>query len=291
MRWVPVDRIPCGPFTLDLSSRTLIMGILNVTPDSFSDGGLHFDPNRALERALQMAAEGADLIDVGGESTRPGARPVPAQEEMDRILPVIRRLAREIPVPISVDTYKAAVARAALEEGAHLVNSLSGFRYDPMMAQVVARHGVPVVITHVRGRPEDMQRDPRYESLMDEISHELQADITLGQQAGIELRRFIVDPGIGFGKTPAHNVEILSSLRELCRLNCPIMIGPSRKSFLRKILNQETGEILGASAAAIALGIHEGAHIVRVHDVALMVQVARIADALTAGQAQGALHA
>ena len=282
MRWVPVDRIPCGPFTLDLSSRTLIMGILNVTPDSFSDGGLHFDPNRALERALQMAAEGADLIDVGGESTRPGARPVPAQEEMDRILPVIRRLAREIPVPISVDTYKAAVARAALEEGAHLVNSLSGFRYDPMMAQVVARHGVPVVITHVRGRPEDMQRDPRYESLMDEISHELQADITLGQQAGIELRRFIVDPGIGFGKTPAHNVEILSSLRELCRLNCPIMIGPSRKSFLRKILNQETGEILGASAAAIALGIHEGAHIVRVHDVALMVQVARIADALTA---------
>lgn len=292
MRWVPVDKLNCGPYVLDLSSRTRIMGILNVTPDSFSDGGLYLDPERAVDRAREMVSEGADLIDVGGESTRPGAAPVSASEELARILPVLRRLRRAVDVPISVDTYKASVADAALREGAHLVNAVSGFGYDSGLARVVARHGVPVVLCHVRGRPEDMQRDPRYGSVMDEICAELQENIALGRDAGIEESRFIVDPGIGFGKSSAHNLEILSRLAEMRRLQRPILLGPSRKAFLQRLCQRNSGGVKGATAAAVVMGVTGGAHIVRVHDVALIAQAVRLADAvLAASQRRGTVHA
>lgn len=267
--------------TFDLGSRTHVMGILNVTPDSFSDGGRYIDPVRAVARARQLADEGADIIDVGGESTRPGAASVPEDEELRRIIPVIERISAELPVVLSVDTYKASVARRALAAGASLVNDISGLRFSPDMAKVVADHGAAVVLMHIKGTPKDMQRDPVYEDVVGEVSGFLEESIGLAVRDGVDRERILVDPGIGFGKALGHNLALLNRLDELRPLGRPLVIGTSRKRFIGTVLDQAQPEdrVMG-TAATVALAIERGAHIIRVHDVAAMGQVARMTDAV-----------
>ena len=257
------------------------MGILNVTRDSFSDGGLYFDKSAAIKRALQMVEEGADIIDIGGESTRPGAEPVAVEEELRRTIPVIEALAKKINVPISIDTYKSEVAEKALDAGASIVNDISGLRFDPEMAKVVSDYKVPVVIMHIKGRPKDMQQNPVYEALVPEIMDYLREGIRLAKESGVSEDKIIIDPGIGFGKTFNHNLEIINNLHEFTLLEKPILIGPSRKAFIGKILGNvsETDRLEGTSAA-VAISIMNGANIIRVHDIKEMVRVARVADAI-----------
>ncbi len=264
--------------TLDLSARTHIMGILNVTPDSFSDGGEYFDPERAIARGMELADQGADIIDVGAESTRPGAEPISVAEELQRLLPVIRGLVGRIDVPISVDTYKAEVAEAALKAGAQMINDISGLRFDPDMKDVVAKYQVPVVLMHIKGQPKDMQQNPYYDDVIGEIANYLTESIEIALSAGIPRDRIIIDPGIGFGKRLMDNYEILRRLRELSRLECPILVGPSRKSFIGKVLNLPPDQRLEGTIAAVVVAIQNGAHIVRVHDVLPIVRACRIAD-------------
>ena len=267
--------------TLDLGGRTHIMGVLNVTPDSFSDGGMFADPGRAVEHARAMAAQGADLIDIGGESTRPGAEPLSEEEELRRILPVIERVAAETGIPVSVDTYKANVARRALAAGASIVNDISGLRFSPDMARVAADHGAAVVIMHIKGTPRDMQANPVYEDLLGEITGYLEAGIELALRAGVPRDRILVDPGIGFGKTKEHNLAIIAGLDELRVLGCPVVLGTSRKRFIGAVLDApDPKDRVEGTAATVALGIAAGAHIVRVHDVAAMTKVARMTDAI-----------
>jgi len=271
-------------FSFDFSLKTYIMGILNVTPDSFSDGGLYFNKNTAVEHALKMQDEGADIIDIGGESTRPGSEAVPVNEEIRRVVPVIEGLAKKIKIPISVDTYKSAVAKAALEAGASIVNDISGLRFDPRMPEVAARHKVPVVIMHIKGTPKNMQQNPIYKALIPEIMDYLREGIGIAQGAGIADDKIIIDPGIGFGKTVEHNLEIIKRLNEFTGFEKPILLGPSRKSFIGKILGDlPVTERLEGTAAAVAVGIFNGANIIRVHDVKEMVKVARIADGIKRG--------
>jgi dihydropteroate synthase len=265
---------------LDFGHRTYIMGILNVTPDSFSDGGEFADVGTAVAHAKQMLAEGADIIDVGGQSTRPGAKQISAEEEKKRVLPVIERLADESQAVISIDTTKAEVAKEALAAGAAMVNDISGLRFDPELAKVVARQGVPLCIMHMLGAPENMQNDPRYADLMGEIINYLTEGLAIAKKVGILHEKIIVDPGIGFGKTVQHNLEILKRLRELKVLGCPILIGPSRKSVIGKILDLPTDQRIEGTAATIALSIANGADIIRVHDIRQMVRVARMTDAI-----------
>jgi len=264
----------------ELGRRTLIMGVLNVTYDSFSDGGLFVEAEAAVEHAERMVAEGADIIDVGGESSRPGADPVPAEVEMDRVLPVIEKLAKRINVPISIDTYKSSVARCALGMGACMVNDISALRSDPDMAPVVAEARVPVVLMHMKGTPKDMQLDPHYDSLISEIISFLEDRIQAAVDAGISPSQIIVDPGIGFGKTVAHNLEIIRRLREFKCLGKPIMIGTSRKSFIGKVLDLPVGDRLEGTLATVAVAIANGADIVRVHDVKETARAARMTDAI-----------
>lgn len=258
---------------------TMIMGVLNVTPDSFSDGGRYLAAEEAIRRGLEMAEEGADLIDVGGESSRPGAQPVPLEEEIRRVLPVVERLAAAGPA-ISVDTTKAEVARRAVEAGAVLVNDISALRFDPQMATEVARMGVPVVLMHMRGTPQDMQQDPVYADVVGEVKAFLNERIAFAASAGIPSDRVMIDPGIGFGKTVAHNLEILRRLSEFTALGYPVLIGPSRKSFLGKILDLPVEERVEATAAAVAIGVWQGAAVVRVHDVRAIRRVVRVVDAI-----------
>lgn len=265
---------------LDCSSRTLVMGVLNVTPDSFSDGGRFYDPVRAVQHGLKLARDGADIIDVGGESTRPGSEGIPVQEELRRVIPVIQALAHEVKVPISVDTYKSEVAARALEAGAAMVNDISAMRFDPRMAEVVAEYGVPVVLMHMLGTPRDMQLDPRYKDLLGEILDFLRARIEWAISRGIAEDQIIVDPGIGFGKTLEHNLSLLKNLSRFCCLGRPILLGTSRKSFIGKLLGVDVHQREEGTAATVALGICNGANIVRVHDVARMVPVVRVTDAV-----------
>ena len=244
-----------------------IMGILNVTPDSFSDGGRWLRPRDALRHAQRMAADGADLIDVGGESTRPGARAVPLEEELARVIPVIRLLARRVSVPLSIDTSKAEVARQALEAGASLVNDVTALAGDPAMAAVVSRAGAPVILMHMRGSPRTMQRHPRYHNVIDEVKQALRGSITRAQHAGIPPRRILLDPGLGFGKTATHNLLLLRHLDELATLGYPLVVGPSRKSFIGRLTGAAIHERLPGSLASIAQAAQGGASIVRVHDV------------------------
>lgn len=274
-------------YNFTFGQRTYIMGVLNVTPDSFSDGGLYFDLDRALERAYSMVEAGADIIDVGGESTRPGSDPVPLEEELRRVLPVVERLARELKVPISVDTYKAEVARQALERGATLINDITGLRGDPRMPEVVARFGCPVVVMHIKGTPKNMQENPTYEDVVAEVKEYLLEGIRLAEEAGLPREKIIIDPGIGFGKTVEHNLEILRRLKEFKALGQPLLVGTSRKSFIGKILNLPVNERLLGTAATVALGIAGGADIVRVHDVGEMKQVVQMADAVVRGYYHG----
>jgi len=275
-----------GPAIWELSHRTLcldrplVMGILNVTPDSFSDGNRFFSLEAAVERALEMEREGADIIDIGGESTRPGAPAVGLAEELDRVVPVISALAGRISLPISVDTYKAGVARAACAAGAEIVNDVSGLFFDPAMAAAVAEADAGLVVMHTRGRPDRMQADTGYHDLVAEVRSYLADSLELAKAAGIRAGRIVVDPGIGFGKSPEGNLELIRRLSELRLLGRPILVGPSRKSFVGTALGRSGGDRLFGTAAAVAVSILNGASIVRVHDVAAMRDVAVMAGAL-----------
>ena len=270
----------CRSQKLELGRRTLVMGILNVTPDSFSDGGLFTSVEIAVGHAERMVSEGADIIDIGGESSRPGADQVSTEAEIDRVLPVIEKIARTSEVPISIDTYKSSVAKRALNMGACIVNDISALRGDPDMASVVAEAGVPVILMHMKGTPKDMQLAPHYDSLISEIVSFLKIRIQAAVDAGISSSQIIIDPGIGFGKTVAHNLEIIRRLREFKSLRMPILVGTSRKSFVGKVLNLPADDRLEGTAATVATAITNGADIVRVHDVKEMARVARMTDAI-----------
>lgn len=268
---------------LDFARRTLIMGIINVTPDSFFDGGQRFDPATAVADGLAMAANGADILDVGGESTRPGAEPVSEQDELSRVLPVVRGLRRETQTPISIDTYKSAVARAALDAGADIVNDVSALRFDAAMAALVAAENVPVVLMHMLGTPQTMQRDPRYSDVVREVRDFLAAQMFEAMDAGISQEQIVLDPGIGFGKTRDHNLQLLRGLPALAALGRPLLVGVSRKGFIGAILNLKAPDRLEGSIAAAVAAILGGANMVRVHDVGETLRAARVADAIRFG--------
>jgi len=267
---------------LDFSRKTYLMGILNVTPDSFSDGGLFFNEKNAIEQALRMVNDGADIIDIGGESTRPGAAPVSPKEEIERVVPVIKALAKNVNVPLSIDTCKAKVADEAVSAGASIINDISGLRFDRRMARVAAQHKVPVVIMHIQGTPAHMQKKPVYKSLIPEVMDYLREGIDIALKAGVREDMIIIDPGIGFGKTVDHNLEIINRLDEFTGFEKPILLGPSRKSFIGKLLGGlPVTERIEGTAAAIAIGISKGANIIRVHDIKEMSRISKIADAIT----------
>jgi dihydropteroate synthase len=268
-----------GGAALALGERTLVMGIINVTPDSFADGGLRFDPARAVADGLQMIADGADILDVGGESTRPGASALPEDEERGRVLPVVERLAREGTVPVSVDTYKAGVAREALVRGATIVNDVSGLLYEPGLASVVAETGAALVLMHTRGRSRDMYQHAVYTDAVEEIAQELSNSVRVARDAGVPVNSLIVDPGIGFAKRAEHSWQALARLDRLASLDRPVLVGPSRKSYLESALGARpaSGREWG-TAAAVTAAVLGGAHIVRVHGVREMADVVRVAD-------------
>jgi dihydropteroate synthase len=272
--------IPLRGAEVLLGGRTLVMGILNVTPDSFSDGGRLAGSEAAIARGLALFEEGADWVDVGGESTRPGAQRVESSEEARRVVPVIEGLRRRGGGPLSVDTTRAAVARAALDSGADLVNDVSGLGYDPGMAPLLAARDVPAVLMHLRGPFESMHRDPAYRDVMGEVGAELGAALARAEQAGVRRERLLVDPGLGFSKTAEHSLEALRRLAELAALDRPILVGPSRKSFIGRLLDAPVERRLMGTAAAVAAAVLLGAHVVRVHDVREMVEVVRVADAV-----------
>lgn len=267
-------------FSFDCEKRTLIMGILNITPDSFSDGGKYFDKNAALERGFELVKDGADILDIGGESTRPGAEPVGTSQEIDRVCPIIEALAGKIDAPISIDTYKSEVALAAIKSGATIVNDISGLHFDENMAGIVAEHGTGIVLMHIKGTPKNMQKDPEYQNLFSEIILFLKEGIDRATEAGIPKSAIVLDPGIGFGKTLEHNVGLMGNLERFAIIRRPLLLGVSRKSFIGKIIGNEVNDRIFGSAAAVAVCIAKGAHIVRVHDVKQMCEVARVADAL-----------
>ncbi|TAN41426.1 MAG: dihydropteroate synthase [Nitrospirae bacterium] len=268
-------------FELNFTKKTCVMGIINTTPDSFSEGGADLEPSRAVEHALRMVEEGADILDIGGESSRPGSDPVTAEEEIRRTMPVIEALAKKTVVPLSIDTCKAAVARRALDAGASIINDISGLRSDPGMMELAASAGVPVVIMHMKGTPKSMQVNPVYEDLIAEILAYFRDSIRLATRAGISEEMIILDPGIGFGKTFDHNLRIINRLDAFRQLGRPILVGPSRKAFIGKILgNAPPAQRLEGTAAVVAASILRGADIIRVHDVREMAKVARVADAI-----------
>lgn len=268
---------------LDLSRRTAVMGILNVTPDSFYDGGNRMEASRAIADGLAMVQAGADVLDVGGESTRPGSRPVSAEEELARVLPVIAGLRREVQTPISIDTYKSAVARRALEAGADIVNDISALRFDPQMGSLIAAEKVPVILMHMQGTPQTMQAEPRYGDVVREVRDFLAAQFYEAMDVGIEAGQIILDPGVGFGKTLEHNLLLLRGLPALAALGQPLLVGASRKAFIGKILDLDAAERLEGSLAAAVAAVFSGANMVRVHDVAETCRAVRVADAIRFG--------
>jgi dihydropteroate synthase len=271
--------------TLILGERTLVMGVLNVTPDSFSDGGTFLDPRVAVEHALEMERAGADLLDVGGESTRPGSTGTPAETELARILPVLEGLRGVLKIPISIDTRNSEVAEAAIRGGAQIINDVSGLRSDPAIAKVAARRGVPLILMHMRGEPQNMQKGPFARDVMKDVIKGLRASISKARKAGVRKSQIIIDPGIGFGKSFEQNYELLRRLPELAKLGYPLLVGTSRKGFLGATLARDgksapAEDRLWATAASVTASILGGAHVVRVHDVAEMAQVVRVADCL-----------
>src|SRR5437660_2608887 len=278
-------RLKLDSRTLVLGERTLAMGVLNVTPDSFSDGGKPFDPERAVQQALAIEQAGADLLDIGGESTRPGSTGVSAKEELARVLPVLQALRGLLKIPVSIDTQKSEVAEAALEAGAQMINDISGLKSDPRIAEVAARRRAPLILMHMRGEPQTMQAGPFARDVMKDILQGLRKSVAAARRAGVVKSQIIVDPGIGFGKSFAQNYELLQKLPQLAKLGYPLLVGTSRKGFLGATLARDgepappEGRIWG-TAATVTASILNGAHIVRVHDVAEMAQVARVADCL-----------
>ncbi|MXV76471.1 dihydropteroate synthase [Candidatus Poribacteria bacterium] len=270
----------CRGKTLTLGDRTHVMGILNVTPDSFSDGGCYLDVQRAVAHTRLMVEEGATLVDVGGESSRPGASQVPVDEELARVLPVIRAIVGSVDVHISVDTYKAEVARQALEAGAHLVNDITALRGDVAMASVVARMEAGLILMHMKGTPRTMQHAPQYDDVVSEVRASLQESVRTAEEQGVSAERIIIDPGIGFGKTAEHNLELLKRLAAFQSLNKPLLIGTSRKSFIGNVLGLPINERVEGTAATVCWAIAHGADIVRVHDVKANVRAALMTDAL-----------
>lgn len=269
-----------------LAQRTRVMGILNVTPDSFSDGGLYCEPERALARAEAMLAEGADLIDVGGQSSRPGSEPVPAALEQARVVPVVREIVRRHNAPVSVDTYRADVAAAALDAGAVMVNDISALRFDPGMAPLLAARGAAVVLMHMQGTPRTMQQAPAYHHVIDDVYGFLHERLQAAVQAGIERQRIVLDPGFGFGKTVAHNLDLLRSLDHLGVLGQPLLAGTSRKSFLGHLLKRPVDDRLAGSLASALWAAQRGAALVRVHDVGAAVQALALLEGLQASAAE-----
>ena len=267
-----------------MSRRTAVMGIVNVTPDSFADGGRYLDSEKAIAHGIALASQGADIIDIGGESTRPGARPVSAGEEMGRVLPVIRGLRRTLSIPISIDTTKADVARAAVDEGADMVNDISALRFDPAMAALVAAAKLPVVLMHMLGTPQTMQQSPRYQDVVEEVKEFLRRRIRFALEAGVSAERIIIDPGIGFGKNLDHNLALLRGLPSLASLGQPLLVGPSRKTFVGKLLDAGPEERLEGSLAAAVAAVLAGANIIRTHDVKESRRAIWIADALRYGE-------
>ncbi len=263
-----------------LGDRPLVMGILNVTGDSFYDGGRYSAKSAAVEKALAMYNDGADIIDVGGESTRPGAESVSVPEEIRRVVPVISELAERIDVPVSIDTYKAEVAKEALAAGADIINDISALRFSEEMADLACSAGAPVILMHMKGTPRDMQNDPVYCDVIDEIRDFLGARVEYAVSKGIDRDLLVVDPGIGFGKTTEHNLRIISELAAFRELGCPVLVGPSRKSFIGNVLDLPLEERLEGTAAAVAASVMNGADIVRVHDVKEMVRVVKITGAI-----------
>ena len=266
--------------SLTAGDRTLVMGVINVTPDSFSDGDRLFDPARAVEAGIRMVEEGADVLDVGGESTRPGAEPVDEREEQRRILPVVEGLAKRVQTPVSVDTYRASTAASALKAGGAIINDVSGLRYDPGLAGVVAANQAAVVLMHTRGRSKDMYQQASYHDLIGEVLDELRESIAFATTAGIASERIIVDPGLGFAKDARHSYKVLARLSGFIELGRPLLVGPSRKSFLARPLGDPVPPAARdwATAAAVTAAVLAGAHIVRVHAVREMLQVVRVAD-------------
>jgi dihydropteroate synthase len=277
---------------MELGRQTRIMGIVNVTPDSFSDGGEFFAHAAAVAHGKKLFEDGADIIDIGGESTRPFSEPVTPAEELERVIPVIEKLAGHVPVPISIDTMKAEVARRAIEAGASIINDISALRFDPEMATVAKEFDVPVVMMHMLGNPKTMQLSPSYDDLIGEIATFLQDAIERAEKQGIPKSKLIVDPGIGFGKTISHNLQLIKHLHFFNSLQVPILVGPSRKTFIRKLLKAEHSDdilpdlpmVETGTQAAVAAAVLSGAHIVRVHDVANTVTTIRIVDAIKNAQ-------
>jgi dihydropteroate synthase len=272
--------------TLLLGERTLVMGVLNVTPDSFSDGGLFLDTDAAVTHALEMERAGADILDIGGESTRPGSEGVTAKEELRRILPVLEKLRGKIKIPISVDTSKSEVAEAAAAAGAEILNDVTALQNDPRIAEVARRRKLPLILMHIRGTPRTMQKSPFAKDVVRDVLAGLRRSIAIARRAGVAKSQIIIDPGIGFGKSYSQNFELLARLPELAKLGFPILIGTSRKSFIGRALEKSPGGSAGkgervwGTAATVAASVLQGAHIVRVHDVAEMAEVARVTDVL-----------
>ncbi len=277
-----------GRFTLDLGNRACIMGILNTTPDSFSDGGEYTTLEKALTRAEEMVAAGAHILDIGGESSRPFSEPVSEQEELDRTIPVIEAISRRIEIPISIDTVKAVVAREAIAAGGAIINDISAFEKDPAMVDVAVETGVPSILMHMKGTPETMQVNPSYDDLMGEILSYLKARVDFVLEKGVAKDKIILDPGIGFGKTVAHNLVLIKELHQLLAMGYPVLMGPSRKSFIQKVLADATGKESGPKSsgteygtlAACAASLMNGAHIIRVHDVETVCAFTHIIDAI-----------
>lgn len=264
-------------FNQDFTYKTIIMGVLNVTPDSFSDGGKFLAPDNAISRAQQMIEEGADIIDIGGESSRPGSEPVSEEEELNRIIPVLDALS-SAEIPISVDTYKANVAEKALAKGAAIINDISGLNFDPELADVVAEHNASIILMHTLGKPKTMQKNIYYDDVIEDIHQYLENSIETAMNAGISEENIVIDPGIGFGKTIEHNLEIIKRLKEFSDLNKPILIGTSRKSFIGKILDLPVEDRLEGTLATLAVSIMNGAKILRVHDVKESKRVTMMVD-------------
>lgn len=272
---------------LQLGKRTLIMGVLNVTPDSFFDGGKFLDVKRAAAQAVVMQRDGADIIDIGAESTRPGSQGISAAEELRRLLPVLEALRGKLKIPISIDTQKSAVAEIALGAGAQIINDISGLRTDPLLAQVAAKFNAPLILMHMRGNPRTMQKGPFAREVLKDVTQGLRRSVSVARKAGVARSQIVIDPGIGFGKSFSQNYELLAKLPELAKLGFPILVGTSRKGFLGATLARKgkpapPDERVWGTAATVSASILNGAHIVRVHDVADMSQVARIADAVSA---------
>jgi dihydropteroate synthase len=279
--------------TIILGQRTLIMGVLNVTPDSFSDGGNFFSQEKAVQHALQMERDGADLIDIGAESTRPGSVGINAEEEWSRLAPVLAALRTRLKIPISIDTRKSEIAAKAIETGAELINDVSGLNHDPRIAEISARARVPLILMHMRGEPQTMQQKPFARDALKDVAHGLRTSLSIARKAGVANSQIVLDPGIGFGKSYAQNYELLAELAQLAKLGFPLLVGTSRKGFITKTLAQDatparsphpagiTAELkIWGTAATVTASILHGAHIIRVHDVAQMASVARIADCI-----------